>query len=1069
MLKKTKLKIAFISALTAMIGVFSISASVAWFGKASVINTNEMGGIDGAVLTSYFHCGKGTEDDPFVITRPKHWENLVWLHNNIEGFYNANNPSQGLDGKGYYFQVGYDLDEDGDLEVFDYKDDGTPNFTPDAPTYSQTLNLTVYSEEGEELIPLGSPQRPFIGELDGSNIKLSGFKVVAVDADNDDFQLEDIGIFGYVGPSGYVHDIYFSDYTINTNGAKIHDETDYELHTPHLRQDSDFPHPCIGSIAGHIMVAESFENVYTNHCTIEGTEGDSESKLNSYSYYGVVEIPTEGGHVGPGSNYSFTLDSSAVYSYMSQNYQNIRNNPLRTRNTEYVDDHPPIDQEFDGNKTVNPFSKGTAYVTSGLYSYNIIGDDPDDYGAGQYTGYNYSLSTLGYQPIEEEGESHVYDLYYKDGSNYIQVPAENKDSLYTGGDRDFETVKNSEFLEKDYLYFDTGKGNWDYFHMANERDENPRYVTFNLKNASTFTESSDIGGLANNPSISNKQVHFFVDGVDRTDLISPAISANDISISTSRISLLTQYRFTVSISGTHTVTVPLQLGIHHIAYVISFNTSSNQFPTAFLSYSTSTSVSSSGTLTIGQADFDMTQNRDLSKPIDITASTGGHAHLNYDAISNFVTDGKTFNPETDLRPYHHEEREIQSTTLYGKDMDGEYEVLKISRGNIEFQFVDYEVPQVDPSTGEYVVDENGNIVYDTYHKWQGVYDAPKRIKMKDDGVTPVDPIFIGDDPILTESGYSAENIDVVGGGFQFSNTFVTIDGEDNRPLTEKLTSADVGTKWYATQHAPNSIVLYLSNVGGLNASDKMGEIKFHYSWTISGLIPGLDFKTMVFKKGGTVAQGGYVYMNNQLAMEDGDFVEQSEGGMNNMIQMVMRRGIVKKCAYAALDKNGNILCGYDSNGNQIANTGTINENQIKTYVLLVGVKNSITLPFVSINTRISRIEFEYIAPAGFGGSFGSVGYRDPYQKLEFTILNFYFLVPQGDKFRVTVSYSGPDSPTGQNKGRYDVTFLYNSTEHDSLEVLFYLYEIEPYEVYCNGTRVAETGNDSYNVVTSNWS
>ena len=63
MLKKTKLKIAFISALTALVGVFSITASVAWFGKASVINTNEMGGIDGAVLTSYFHTDENYVGD----------------------------------------------------------------------------------------------------------------------------------------------------------------------------------------------------------------------------------------------------------------------------------------------------------------------------------------------------------------------------------------------------------------------------------------------------------------------------------------------------------------------------------------------------------------------------------------------------------------------------------------------------------------------------------------------------------------------------------------------------------------------------------------------------------------------------------------------------------------------------------------------------------------------------------------------------------------------------------------------------------------------------------------------
>ena len=134
---------------------------------------------------------------------------------------------------------------------------------------------------------------------------------------------------------GYVHNVYYSDFTIDTNGAAIHDETSYNLHTPHISGDEEiedkFPYPCIGSLAGHIMTAESFENVYINNCTVEGTGNSEKAKLDNYSYYGVVETPTGGGRIGSGNNYDFTFSSQAVYDYMRANYENISSSQLSSK------------------------------------------------------------------------------------------------------------------------------------------------------------------------------------------------------------------------------------------------------------------------------------------------------------------------------------------------------------------------------------------------------------------------------------------------------------------------------------------------------------------------------------------------------------------------------------------------------------------------------------------------------------------------------------------------------------------------------------------------------------------
>ena len=51
-----------------------VIASIAWFQKG----TNSFGAdISGSIVEEYFHCGNGTESNPFVITRPVHYYHLT--------------------------------------------------------------------------------------------------------------------------------------------------------------------------------------------------------------------------------------------------------------------------------------------------------------------------------------------------------------------------------------------------------------------------------------------------------------------------------------------------------------------------------------------------------------------------------------------------------------------------------------------------------------------------------------------------------------------------------------------------------------------------------------------------------------------------------------------------------------------------------------------------------------------------------------------------------------------------------------------------------------------------------
>ena len=135
-----------------------ITSTFAWLVVSNEIDINKVGG---SVITQYFHCGTGSEDDPFVITRPIHYYNLVMLYQLLEGYADEN----------FCFKIGCDANKltnpsatavDGDQYVFNYADDGTTDGTA-----SSVLNMAYYSDG---LLPIGSSAIPFGGTLNGGNI-----------------------------------------------------------------------------------------------------------------------------------------------------------------------------------------------------------------------------------------------------------------------------------------------------------------------------------------------------------------------------------------------------------------------------------------------------------------------------------------------------------------------------------------------------------------------------------------------------------------------------------------------------------------------------------------------------------------------------------------------------------------------------------------------------------------------------------------------------------------------------------------------------------------------------------
>jgi len=1083
---------------TAIIGLLisTIGLSFAWFVSKSSIETNDSeSGIQGAVLTSYFHGteGKGTSDKPFIITRPKHWENLIWLHNNLEGFYNSDGG--GRDHGGYYFQIGTALDDSGTPKVYSYDDNGSLIYNGDQPALSTTLNLTSYNSDKKGLVPLGSPQTPWLSSLEGNNITLSGFKVLSVDTYNDDHALEDIGIFGYVSEYGYCSNVYFDNFVIDTSGAALNESDAYSGHTSHSNKSlgGGTNYPCVGYIAGHILKAASFSNVYVNNCKIDGSGSTSNGQLDSYGYYGLVELVEQGSQFGTGNNYDFTFDSSAVYDYLEDNYDNISGNPIRARNTEY-EQNVIHEAEYQKNSSgtyvaQTPFSDGIKQNSSG--NYNLIGDDPDDYAANEYKGYNYSLSTLGYAEVDEASKDLDYTVKAKASNGTLSNVSKDvtwyPDTYYSlsSAKSDITKFDSNGHYSANNATWNSSSSRWEYYHVdSTDRGKVPVKLHFTCKGSVVVNKKSTTNAPTLESASSFAQV--FVDGqLSKTYTIANGDFKTFKGSYQGTSSFLGRTWYdnaVVTVDFEQTVNLNLSMGTHYVACIVvyDFNDSITQYSYGCLGYYSSISSKkiTQNTFVINQSTADNHQ-FDITVPVSNGTSESGTDPT----TSSYSCNGGTF--DESKRTLIDSGSDSEAKTLVGIDASGTEHI--IDNKDWTFNYVEDKKIYVE-GTGDYVLDDDDQIIFleipnddgtttrvpkRTDGHWQVVTPAhwnahlnlTRQIKVDDKGKPIVK--YIGDLDALTGSGYNAENIDVVGGGFTFSDTFVTIDGEEDRATTSPITSNDIGKPFYATKYAASCVVLYLSNVGGTNTNDKMGSIKFYYGWTVSNFF-GYEFKSMCFKQGGT----SYVYFED-VKLEDSDYSSgQGDSSLDRIVTIQLKRGSVEKAAYCALDEDGNILTGYDANGNQVGKDAKVPTKDIDRYVLLMGVKNN--LDWISINTRVQKIEFSYVAPKGFGGDFGTVEYRSS-GTVTGTIFNFYYLCPDGDKYRVKVSFAN---------NKYTVTFFYYSasSKEETINVNFYLYDTTTYTVdlvYMNSatstspttTSICSTGSSSikiYSTAVSTW-
>lgn len=271
-----------IISLVVMLFAASATATFAWFTKGKSLDIDSSGGI----LRQYFHKGSGTENDPYEITRPVHYYNLVMLYQ-VNPEFTEN--SKFINAATHFRLGSKDLDLDGIDEsevcrVFNYEDNGTSD---NKAATDGCLNLKSYCNGvfGTGLFPIGSAQKPFQASFDGSELTLKNLTVVgSVTLGDVTYKTPDIGLFGYVAKEAKIENLYAKDFSIDLSSVDGTDSQQVEegLDTTHTGHEGK---AYVGYIAGHIITNAQINNVYINDCLIAGGNA-AECK---FGFFGRVE------------------------------------------------------------------------------------------------------------------------------------------------------------------------------------------------------------------------------------------------------------------------------------------------------------------------------------------------------------------------------------------------------------------------------------------------------------------------------------------------------------------------------------------------------------------------------------------------------------------------------------------------------------------------------------------------------------------------------------------------------------------------------------------------------------
>ncbi|HOP57361.1 MAG TPA: hypothetical protein PLM51_04270, partial [Bacillota bacterium] len=168
----------------------------------------------------------------------------------------------------------------------------------------------------------------FIGNLDGNGSTLSNFFV-------NGSGYQDIGVFGYVGNTAVIHDLFLENITIISNPAYTDDTSGYHIHN-----DEEI-NVATGYVAGHVCDGASLSDIFVIDSTITSLSSTAANRTQ-YGLIGFNEGDSgiiKGGPEDVG--YSFDLNANNAYSALVTALSNYGTYYVNSTGDTYLTDAMP--------------------------------------------------------------------------------------------------------------------------------------------------------------------------------------------------------------------------------------------------------------------------------------------------------------------------------------------------------------------------------------------------------------------------------------------------------------------------------------------------------------------------------------------------------------------------------------------------------------------------------------------------------------------------------------------------------------------------------------------------------
>ena len=302
-------KILLLSAICGLSLVSLITASVAWFVGIPTIESN----IDSDIkdIAGYFDSntgegnGEGTSINPFIITKPVHFHNLMRLQNESK-VYSVLTSS-------VYFQIGKEVN--GSHYVYTCGDTGTLG----TELNSKTLNMKMYEGEFDSI---GTEARPFKSKLISyTDITISNLTVNSKSGY--------AGLFGYIS-NGTATNVVLNDYVVN------------------VTEDNAF----VGFLAGYTATTDNFTGCKVNKGTFN-KPNTSYTMSSKFGYFGKAGNISDSDYAGKGTSTKIGLNASDITNenrntFADWQYDHNDTRENYTDTTGHIDDTKNFSSSIDG-------------------------------------------------------------------------------------------------------------------------------------------------------------------------------------------------------------------------------------------------------------------------------------------------------------------------------------------------------------------------------------------------------------------------------------------------------------------------------------------------------------------------------------------------------------------------------------------------------------------------------------------------------------------------------------------------------------------------------------------------